>query len=186
MTIRPCLVLALWAACAGSALADTPTFALFQRLCVDTRAAPAAALAAAKADGFVQPLSSITRDLATLQLENAQTRARLVDDGILILIVGKKPFPAGPGMTMAGCGLVIVPADAASEDALAAWAGVAPTQGQDGQPFFLFTGDPTHRRSALDASPDELTASARAGELQIAGASHKPDVSVLIYGVVQP
>ena len=186
MTIRPGLILALWALAGGTALAQTPTFGLFQKLCVDTHAAPAAALAAAKAEGFVVPLASITRDLATLQLQESQSRARLVDGGILIMVVGHKPFPAGAAMTMAGCALVIVPADGPSEDSLAAWAGVAPAQGGDGQPYFLFTGDPAHRRPALDAAPDDLTASAKAGDLQIAGASHKPDVSVLIYGLVQP
>jgi hypothetical protein len=186
MTLRLGLILTLWTLSSGAAFADTPTFALFQRLCVDTHANPAAALAAAKAEGFVEPLPAIIKDLATLQLEGSQSRAKLVDDGILILVVGHKPFPAGPGMTMAGCALVIAPADGPSEEALATWAGAGQTQGDDGQPFFLFTGDPAHRRSALDASGDELAAAAKNGDLQIAGASHKPDVTVLIYGPVQP
>jgi hypothetical protein len=181
--LRLGLVLALWSAC-GGAFADTSTFALFQRLCVDTRANPAAALAAAKAEGFVQPMSGIVKDLATLQLEGPQTRAKLVDDGILILIVGHKPFPASPKAVMIGCALVIAPADAPSEDALAAWTGVPAMQGEDGQPFYLFTGDAAHRHSALGGSADDLAAAAHAGDLQVAGASHKPDVSVLIYGVI--
>ncbi len=185
MTIRLGLILALWAL-SSAAWADTTTYALFQRLCIDTHASPDAAIAAAKGEGFVHPMAAITKDLASLQLQGQQTRAKLVDDGILILVVGHKPFPAGPGMAMAGCALVIAPADGPSEDTLAAWAGVAPTQGEDGQPFFLFTGDPAHRRSALDLGPDELAAAAKNGDLQIAGASHKPDVSVLIYGLVRP
>lgn len=186
MMLRLGLVLALWTLSSGAAFADTPTFAIFRRLCADTHASPVAAFAAAKAEGFVEPMSAITKDLATLQLDEPQSRAKLVDDEILILVVGHKPFPAGPGMTMAGCALVVAPADGPSEDALAAWAGAGQTQGQDGQPYFLFTGDAAHRRSALGAGPDELAASVKSGDLQIAGASHKPDVTVLIYGVVQP
>ena len=186
MVPRLGLLLALWTLCGGVAMADTPTFALFRRLCVETHAGPAAALAVAKTEGFVEPMASITKDLAAVQLDARQTRAKLVDDGILILVIGHKPFPAGPGMTMAGCALVIAPADGPSEEALAAWAGAGETEGQDGQPFFLFTGDPMHRRSALDIGPDDLAAAAKTGDLQVAGASHKPDVTVLIYGVVGP
>ncbi len=186
MMSRLSLVLMLWALSSGAALADSREFALFQRLCVETHADPAAALAAAKAEGFVEPMAAMTKDLASVELDDPKSRAKLVDDGLLMLVVGHKPFPAGPGLTMAGCGLVILPANSPAEDALTAWAGVSPIQGDDGQPFFLFSGDQAHRKSALNITPDDMAALAKAHDLQIAGASHKPDSTVLIYGIVQP
>jgi len=184
--VRLSLTLALWACLGGAAFAGNPGFDLFHRLCVDTHANPAAAVTTAQAEGFVQPMTSITKDLASLNLEESQYRARLVDDGVLILVVGRKPFPAGQGMTMRACALAIMPADSAAEAALGDWAAVAAVNGDDGQPFYIFAGDPAHRRAAAQLSEDELTALARSGDLQIAGASHKPDVTVLIYGLIQP
>jgi hypothetical protein len=184
--VRLALTLALWASIGATAFAASPNFELFRSLCVDTHASPAAAIAAAKADGFAQPMTSITKDLPPLNLEESQYRARLVDDGVLVLVVGRKPFPGGPGMTMNGCALIIEPADSAAEGGLGDWAAVAAVTGGDGQPFYMFAGDPAHRRTATDLDADDLAALARTGDLQIAGASHRPDATVLIYGLVQP
>jgi hypothetical protein len=181
------LAAAAWALSAAAATAGgSVNFDLFRRLCIDTHADPAAALAVAKAEGFVRPMAAMAKDFASLQLNETETRARLVDEGVLMLVVGHKPFPGGPKMTMIGCGLVISPADGPTEEALAAWAGTGEIDGADGQPFFLFTGDPTHRQPAAGIDPDAMVAAAHRGDLQIAGASHKPDSTVLVYGLIQP
>ena len=186
MIARLCLALGAWVALAGAAAADSPGFLLFQKLCIDTHAKPDAALAAARAVGFVRPLPAMTKEMPNLQLEEPQTLAKLVDDGAVMLVVGHKPFPAGPGMTMIGCSLVVDPPETGAETALQAWAGAGGVTGDDGQTYFLFVGDRTHRRAGAELSADELTAAAKRGDLQIAAASHKPQATVLVYGLVQP
>ncbi|MFI4934425.1 MAG: hypothetical protein ACHP7N_07390 [Caulobacterales bacterium] len=186
MIARLCLALAAWACLAGGACADSPGFLLFQKLCIDTHAKPDVALAAARAAGFVRPMGSMTKDLPSLQFEGPQALAKLVDDGAVMLIVGAKPFPAAPGTTMIGCALVVAPPETGAEEALEAWAGAGRITAEDGQPFFLFVGDRTHRRAGADLTADELAASAKSGDLQIAASSHKPEATVLIYGLVQP
>ena len=76
---------------ASAASAEDAYFSAFHRICVATGGERGAALAAAEAEGFVQPPKVILDQLTqpAVPQDNAEVRAKLINDGIVWVSVGQ-------------------------------------------------------------------------------------------------
>ena len=178
---------------ASAASAEDADFAAFHRICIATGGERGAALAAAEAQGFVRPAKAIL-DLAnqsTLPLDNAEVRAKLIDNGFLWVSVGGMSGALQNRYTATNmCVVGVSPMSAASEQAAIAWGGVTPAVSDPQYQMLLFTGDEgahraVHPPDTKTLDNETLGAVASAAKLQLLGAGHTEGVSLLMYGVVK-
>jgi hypothetical protein len=191
----------MWRAAAGAALlltasaasADDANFAAFHRICIATAGERNAAFAAAEAEGFVRPPKTVT-DLLTqsaVPLDNAEVRAKLIQDGIVWVSVGGMGGLFKNSYTTADmCVLGVNPMNPASEKAAIAWGGVTPAATDPQYQMLLFTGDEGAHRAVPTADVktlDDKTLGAIASgpRVQLLGAGHTDGITLMLYGIVK-
>jgi hypothetical protein len=176
---------------ASAASADDANFAAFHRICVATGGERGAALAAAEAEGFVQPPKVILDQVAqsAVPLDNAEARAKLIKDGIVWVSVGRMGGAFENRYTSTDmCVLGVNPMSPESEKAAIAWGGVTPAVSDPQYKMLLFTGgEGAHRAvpKADKADDKTLGAIASGARLQLLGAGHTDGVTLMLYGVMK-
>jgi hypothetical protein len=184
---RGLALIALLGALAGaaSAHAESPMLGMYQKYCVAPAAAPAPVLSALAVDGFVRPPAALTKDVGELPFDNAQFRAKLIDDVMIIVIVGTA---AGPDSTKFDvCAVAILPSESGAKAAFDGWVGVRPVKAEPGEtPTYLFVDGPKGRRSVEDLSSAEGLRAIKAGALRLAGFENTEDTTVMMYGALRP
>ena len=178
----------VWVAAATANAAESPGFALFRKVCIDTHADHAAALAAGQAAGFVLPApNSADPILANLQFEGGEAHGKLADGRVMTLFLGHKSTSlAGQPVVENLCAIAIGVADPTVDADAQAWVGVTPATNRDGNPFFVFTGASGRHASASSLSEADAAAAIQHGDMQTAAILHQPDMSVLVYGAFAP
>ncbi len=128
-----------------------------------------------------------TAILANLQLDGAEARGKLAGDKVMILIVGRKSTTlAGQPEVENLCAIATPAPDEAADTAFRDWIGTLPASDHGGNPFFVFTGEPTNRQSAASFSEADAAAAIHKGDMQTAAILHLPDTTVLVYGRFAP
>src|SRR5208282_5316617 len=84
------------------------------------------------------------------------------------------------------CVVGVSPIDPVAEKAAADWAGVSAAEVADDHQLALFVGDEQAHEAVGELDSDAAAAAARAGALQMLGAGHKNDMSLMMYGVFRP
>jgi len=128
---------------ASAASADDANFAAFHRICIATGGERGAALAAAEAEGFVQPPKAILDQVAhgAVPLGNAEVRAKLIKDGIVWVSVGRMSGAFENRYTSTDmCVGGVSPMSPESEKAAIVWVGVTPAVSDPQFQMLLFTG----------------------------------------------
>jgi hypothetical protein len=173
---------------AHAAPADSPDFALLNKVCIQTRADRAAALAAGQAVGLALASPNGAADiLANMQLEDAEARGKLAGERVMMLIVGRKTTTlAGQTQVENLCAIATAAPSDAADAAFRNWIGTLPASNHGGNPFFVFTGPPTQRQSAAAFSEADAAAAIHQGDMQTAAILHLPDTTVLVYGRFAP
>jgi len=173
---------------AGAACADDANFAAFHRICVATGGARAAALAAAEAEGLVEPPKSISDQIAqsAIPLTNETVRARLIKDGVVWAAVGQLGglFENHYSATDM-CVLGVNPMSPESEKAAIAWGAVAPAVTDPQYQMLFFTGGEGAHRAVPKAQVDTPSAVAGGASLQLLGAGHTDGMTLMLYGVMK-
>ena len=176
------------AAPASADPAADASFEVMSQVCLATHAERAAALAAAQSVGLVLPAPNGAADiLARLQLDDTETRGKLVGDKVMMLIVGRKDTTlAGQPVVENLCAIATAAPDDAADTAFRDWIGTLPASDHGGNPFFVFTGAPTQRQSAAADSEADAAAAIHHGDMQTAAILHLQDSTVLVYGRFAP
>lgn len=172
---------------ASAACADDANFAAFHRICIATAGARGAALAAAEAEGFVQPPKVILDqvDQPAVPLDNAESRAKLIKDGVVWVSVGRMGglFKNRYGSSDM-CVMGVNPMSPESETAALAWGAVTPAVSDPQYHMLFFTGaEGAHVAVPVadDKSPAAIASGAR---MQLLGAGHTEGVTLMLYGLV--
>ena len=165
---------------------DSPVFAAYRRLCLDTQADPAAVLAAAGTQGWTQTQGRDTLPLGALSMSDAEQRVVTIGARRLHLAVGHAQDPASLGLKAEPWRVCIVsatPVDPAAATALAALAAVAPAPGStDASSALYIIADPqgAGRRSAAGLSDAALQALVESHRLLTLGAQTVGPISILL------
>ena len=177
-----------WVAGTAANAAESPGFALFRKVCIDTHADHAAALAAGQAAGFVLPAPNGSDPmLANLQFEGAEAHGKLADGKVMTLLLGHKSTSlAGQPVVENLCAIATGVVDPTVDADVQAWVGVTPATNHDGNPFFVFTGAAGHHASASSLSEEDAAVAIHHGDMQTTAILHQPDTSVLVYGAFAP
>ena len=150
----------------GAAQAD-PLFDLYQSVCVNTLAAPAAATAAAEAQGLTNPPPAQAAQIATLFGADGAGQARVDMKTQRLLVVGTKIFPLGPLKPNVRICLVGMPGapSQAVKDQLAALAAVPayPMNASGLETVYIFTEDGGLHAPVKNPDDDKAIAAAIAG-----------------------
>ena len=174
---------------ASAASADDANFAAFHRICIATGGERGAALAAAEAEGFVRPPKLILDQVATqsaVPLDDAEARAKLINDGIVWVSVGRLGGAFENRYTSTDmCVVGVSPMSPESEKAAIAWGGVTPAVNDPQYKMLLFTGGEGAHRAAPGAQDETLGAVATGAKRQLLGAGHTEGVTLMLYGVVK-
>jgi hypothetical protein len=173
---------------ASAASADDANFAAFHRICVATGGVRAAALAAAEAEGLVEPPKTISDQIAqsAIPLKNEEVRARLIKDGIVWAAVGQLGglFENHYSATDM-CVLGVNPMSPESEKAAIAWGAVAPAVTDPQYQMLFFTGGEGAHRAVPKAEVDAPAVVAGGATLQLLGAGHTDGMTLMLYGVMK-
>jgi hypothetical protein len=174
---------------ASAAFADDANFAAFHSICIATGGERSASLAVAEAQGFVRPpkvvLDQVTEQ-SVVPLDNAEVRAKLIDDGIVWVSVGSMSGAfQNRYMSTQMCLVGVDPASPASEKAAIAWGGVTPVVIDPQYQMLLFTGAEGAHRAVPKADDKAPPAVASGAEVQLLGAGHTEGVTLMLYGVVK-
>jgi hypothetical protein len=174
---------------ASAAFADDANFAAFHSICIETGGERSAALAAAEAQGYVRPpkvvLDQVTEQ-SVVPLDNADVRAKLIDNGIVWVSVGGMPGAFQNHYTSTEmCVVGVDPASPASERAAIVWGGVTPAMSDPQYQMLLFTGGEGAHRVVPKVDDKALAAVPGAADVQLLGAGHTEGVTLMLYGVVK-
>jgi hypothetical protein len=173
---------------ASAASADDANFAAFHRICIATGGERGAALAAADAEGYVRPPKLILDQVAqsAVPLDNAETRAKLIKDGIVWVSVGRLGGAFENRYTSTDmCVMGVSPMSPESEKAAIAWGGVTPAVNDPQYKMLLFTGGEGAHRADPEAEDETPGAVATGAKRQLLGAGHTEGVTLMLYGVVK-
>ena len=173
---------------ASAASAEDANFAAFHRICIATGGERGAVLAAAEAEGFVEPPKIILDQLTqpAVPQDKAEVRAKLIKDGIVWVSVGQMGGLFQNRYTSTDmCVMGVNPMSPASEKAVVAWGAVAPAVTDPQYQMLFFTGGEGAHRAVPKAAADTPAAVAKGATLQLLGAGNTDGVSLMLYGVVK-